>query len=157
MEDDTSVATVLQARLESFGYAVCAVAKTGPTAISSAKAHRPDLILMDIMLEGEMNGIEAAAQIVARQDVPIVFLSCLSDREVMDRAIRTGPFAYIVKPYDNAELRFTVEITLIKHRAARERDNLIARLEQALQEIKRLSGLLPICAGECAFFMAKKF
>ena len=102
---------------------------------------------MDIMLEGDMNGIEASEKIMAQQDVPIVFLSCLSDKDVMDRAIRTKPFGYIIKPYDNAELRSTIEITLIKHRAARERDALIERLEKALQEIKTLRGLLPICAS----------
>ena len=59
----------------------------------------------------------------------------------------TQPFAYIVKPYNKEELRFTIENTLIKYRAAKERDRLIARLETALQEVKRLSGLLPICAG----------
>ena len=147
VEDDTNVAIVLKARLESFGHEVCDTAKTGTQAIYSAKTHQPDLILMDIMLEGDMNGIEAAEQIVQQQDVPVVFLSCLSDQAVLDRAIKTKPFGYIVKPYDNAELRSLIEITLIKHKAAKERERLIAQLENALQEIKRLSGLLPICAG----------
>ena len=147
VEDDENVSIVLQARLESFGHSVCAIATNGPAAIRLAREHNPDLILMDIMLEGDMNGIEASEKILAHQDLPIIFLSCLSDREVMDRAICTKPFGYIVKPYDNAELRSTIEITLIKHRAARERDALIDRLEKALQEIKTLRGLLPICAS----------
>lgn len=147
VEDDPNVATVLQARLESFGHDVCAVADTGPKAIAKAMEHRPDLILMDILLEGDMNGIEAADRIITRLDAPIIFLSCLSDGDVMDRAIKTRPFGYIVKPYDNAELRFTIENTIIRHRAARERESLIYQLEKALKEIKRLSGLLPICAS----------
>jgi CheY-like chemotaxis protein len=147
VEDDTNVATVLSARLQHFGYHVCDVAKTGPMAISHVHTHHPDLIIMDILLEGDMNGIEAAEEISQHQDVPIIFLSCLSDQAVLDRAIKTRPFAYLVKPYDNAELRFTIEITLIKHRAAKEREALISRLEKALLEIKQLSGLLPICAG----------
>ena len=147
VEDDLNVATVLQARLESFGHYVCAVADTGPLAITKAMEHRPDLILMDILLAGDMNGIEAADHISNRLDVPIVFLSCLSDGDVLDRAMRTKPFGYIIKPYDNAELRFTIENTIIRHRAAKERETLIAQLEKALQDIKRLSGLLPICAS----------
>jgi CheY-like chemotaxis protein len=147
VEDDTNVATVLSARLEYFGYSVCGIASSGPKAINLAANHNPDLILMDILLEGEMNGVEAAEQISTLSDTPIVFLSCLSDQSILDRAMRSKPYAYLVKPYDNAELRFTIEISLIKHRAAKERESLIARLESALQEIKQLSGLLPICSA----------
>jgi CheY-like chemotaxis protein len=147
VEDDENVATVLQARLESFGHSVCSIAKSGPMAIRYAQEQCPDLVIMDIMLEGDMNGIEAAEQILSRQDIAIVFLSCLSDQEVIDRAMHTKPFGYIVKPYDNVELRSTIEITMIKHNAAKEREELIKRLENALQEIKRLSGFLPICAS----------
>lgn len=147
VEDDPHVATVLEARLESFGYQVCDIASTGSKAIAGALQHHPDLIIMDILLEGDMNGIEAAEQIIHQLDVPIIFLSCLNDPEVLDRAIGTKPFGYIIKPYDNAELRSSIEIALIKHRAAKEREKLIAELEKALLEVKRLSGLLPICAG----------
>lgn len=147
VEDDSNVATVLEARLESFGYKVCDIANTGSKAIAGALQHRPDLIIMDILLEGDMNGIEAAEQIVRQMDVPIIFLSCLNDQEVLDRAIGTKPFGYIIKPYDNAELRSSIEIALIKHQTAKEREKLIAELEKVLLEVKRLSGLLPICAG----------
>lgn len=147
VEDDPNVATVLEARLESFGHTVCDIANTGSKAIATALRHHPDLILMDILLEGDMNGIEAAEQIRHQVDVPIIFLSCLNDQEVLDRAIDTQPFGYIIKPYDTAELRSTIEITLIKHQAAKEREKLIADLEKALLEVKKLSGLLPICAG----------
>ncbi len=147
VEDDTNVATVLEARLESFGHKVCGIAKTGPKAIATAIAQRPDLVLMDILLEGDMNGIEAAEQINGQMDVPIIFLSCLSDQSILDRAIQTKPFGYVIKPYNNMELRSTIEITLLKHQAAKERDDLISKLEKALLEVKRLSGLLPICAS----------
>ena len=79
--------------------------------------------------------------------MPLIFLTCLDDPVVMDRAIRTNPFGYLVKPYDNAALRSSIEIALVRNRASRERDRLIAQLENALQEVKRLSGLLPICAS----------
>jgi CheY-like chemotaxis protein len=147
VEDDDNVAAVLKARLKSFGYDVCDIASTGLRAIESALQHRPDLILMDILLEGDMNGIEAADKIAEHSDVPVIFLTCLNDPAVLERAINTNPYGYIVKPYDNAELKSSIEITLLKHRAWRERENLIEKLEQALIEVKRLSGLLPICAS----------
>jgi CheY-like chemotaxis protein len=147
VEDDANVAVVLEARLCSFGYRVCDTARSGAAAIRSALRHNPDLILMDIMLDGDMNGIEAAEKIGARIDVPVIFLTCLNNAAVMDRAIRANPFGYIVKPYDTQALRSSIEIALIKHRAAMERERLIEKLEAALLTVKRLSGLLPICAA----------
>ena len=147
VEDDPHVATVLEARLQSFGYTVCNIARSGPSAVRSTVEHKPDLVLMDILLEGDMNGIEAAELIHNQVDVPIIFVTCLSDQSMLDKAIRANAYGYILKPYDNAELRFTIEIALIKHQAAKEREKLIADLEKALLEVKRLSGLLPICAS----------
>jgi CheY-like chemotaxis protein len=147
VEDDINVAAVLEARLESFGYQVCEIARSGLKAIEAQDRHQPDLILMDILLEGDMNGIEAAEQISAKSDVPIIFITCLNDPSVLDKAIRTHPYGYLVKPYDNAELRSCIEIALVKHKAAKEREELIAQLEDALQQVRKLSGLLPICAS----------
>ncbi len=147
VEDDPHVATVLEARLQSFGYTVCNIARSGPSAVRSTVECKPDLVLMDILLEGDMNGIEAAELIHNQVDVPIIFVTCLSDQSMLDKAIRANAYGYILKPYDNAELRFTIEIALIKHQAAKEREKLIADLEKALLEVKRLSGLLPICAS----------
>jgi len=147
VEDDKNVAAVLEARLESFGYDVCDIAATGLKAIESALTLNPDIILMDILLEGDMNGIEAADKITNTSDVPIIFLTCLNDPDVLARAIDTNPYGYLVKPYDNAALKSAIEITLIKHNADKEKERLIAKLEDALLQVKRLSGLLPICAS----------
>lgn len=147
VEDDKNVAAVLEARLESFGYDVCDIAASGQRAIDSAFRLDPDIILMDILLEGEMNGIEAAGRIREQSDVPIIFLTCLNDPDVLARAIDTNPYGYLVKPYDNAALKSSIEITLIKHQADKEKEELIAQLEDALLQVKRLSGLLPICAS----------
>jgi CheY-like chemotaxis protein len=147
VEDDINVAAVMEARLESFGYNVCDIARTGLKAIEGQARHRPDLVLMDILLEGDMNGIEAAEQISAKSDVPIIFITCLNDPSVLDKAIQTHPYGYLVKPYDNAELRSCIEIALVKHQAAKEREELIAKLEDALLQVRKLSGLLPICAS----------
>jgi DNA-binding response OmpR family regulator len=146
VEDDRNVAAVLEARLESFGYRVCAVAETGAQAIDLNREHDPNLVLMDILLKGDMNGIETAEKILSQYDVPIIYLSCLGTDEIMDRAAQTNPYGYIIKPYNNAELRLSIEIALVKHTAAKEREKLIEALEASLEEIKQLSGLLPICA-----------
>lgn len=118
VEDVPNVAAVLKARLESFGYDVCAVAQTGSLAIASAFENRPDLILMDILLEGDMNGIEAAEHIGAKLDVPIIFLSCLNDPELLHRALKIRPYGFILKPYDHAELHFNIENALARHKSA---------------------------------------
>ena len=147
VEDDPNVSTVLTARLESLGFRVCGTAETGYEAINGVHRHHPDLVTMDILLKGEMNGIEAAGRIAERSDVPVIYMTCLADRQIFDRAIRTNPYGYIVKPYEINELRSAIEIALVKHAAAKERESLIAKLKDALQEVKTLSGLLPICAA----------
>lgn len=147
VEDDTSVATVLEARLKTFGYHVCDKVKTGAGAIGSALRTNPDVILMDILLEGELNGIEAAEIINEKMNVPIIYVTCLSGNSILEKAIQTNPYGYIVKPYDNAALRSTIEIAVIKYQAAKEREKLIAELETAVLKVKQLSGLLPICAS----------
>jgi two-component system, response regulator PdtaR len=131
VEDVANVATVLKARLESYDYDVCDVASTGLRAVASALEFRPDLILMDILLEGDMNGIEAAEQIIKRIDVPIIYLSCVNDRAILERAIHTNPYGFILKPYDNTELHFAIENALIKHRTLQDRENRISELERS--------------------------
>jgi DNA-binding response OmpR family regulator len=131
VEDVANVATVLKARLETFGYEICDVVNTGQKAIDGTIRCKPDLVLMDIMLDGDMTGIEAATEIQKKVSVPIIYLSCLSDDQVMDRAIETNPYGYIVKPYDSAELRFSIENALRKHQQELSREALIADLEKS--------------------------
>lgn len=147
VEDDPNVSTVLTARLENLNYQVCGTAETGLEAISAVYRYHPDLVTMDILLKGEMNGIEAAAKIADGSDVPVIFMTCLSDQRIFERAIKTHPYGYIIKPYDINELRSAIEIAVVKHKADKERETLIAHLQKALQEVKTLSGLLPICAS----------
>lgn len=130
VEDVANVATVLKTRLESFNYEICDIANTGRKAIDCALHHKPDLILMDIMLEGDMNGIEAAEIISKKLDVPIIYLSCLSDQKVFDRAIETNPYGYILKPYDSSELRFSIENAIRIHCLDKKHEARIAELEK---------------------------
>lgn len=138
VEDDLHVATVLETRLNSFGYDVCSIARSGPVAVRNALEQQPDLVLMDILLEGDMNGIEAAESISDQMDVPIIFITCLNDQRLFDRAVRANAYGYIVKPYNHVELRHTIQIALIKHGAAKERDNLIEELNRNINERKQM-------------------
>jgi len=133
VEDVPNVSTVMKARLESYNYNVCAVARTGASAVSMASTHKPDLILMDILLEGDMNGIEAARQINAQMRVPIIFLSCLNDQEILDHAIDVNAYGYILKPYDNVELRFNIENALKKHQKDTDQRARLQELEARSQ------------------------
>lgn len=142
VEDDRNVAAVLKGRLQTYGYQVCDVIHTGPAAVKSALEHRPDIVLMDILLDSEMNGLEAAELIHSQIDVPIVFITCLRDQHILDRALKTCAYGYILKPYENAELRYTLEIALIKHRSAKQREELIHKLEHTLSERQKDQGAL---------------
>jgi CheY-like chemotaxis protein len=130
VEDVVTVATVLEARLESFGYSVCAIAQSGAQAVERALECKPDLILMDILLAGDMNGIEAAERITSKMDVPVIFLSCVNDRQVIEQALRINSYGFILKPYDSVELNFSIQNALSKHQQDRESKARIAELEK---------------------------
>ncbi|MEJ2032466.1 MAG: response regulator [Deltaproteobacteria bacterium] len=147
VEGDADAATVLGARLERFGYLLCDIVCTGREAIASTLQHQPDLILMDIQLGEGMNGIETAARIKEKFDIPIIFLDYPVIRGALEPIVKTNSYGYLVKPYDYVELRLNIEMALFKHRAAREREKLDAKLEKALKEVRKLSSLLPICAS----------
>ncbi|MBM4284291.1 MAG: response regulator [Deltaproteobacteria bacterium] len=145
VEDEIIIARELQIILESMGYDVCAVETSGEEAVSRVEEIQPDLILMDINLIGEIDGIEAATQIQEKLDIPVVYLTAFGDQALLDRAKVTMPYGYILKPYDDRELRIIIEISLYKHQAEKDRKFLNKLLLQALSRVKTLSGLLPIC------------
>ncbi len=116
VEDNVNVAQVLKFRLEYMGYDVCDIAPSGSKAIDSVVRIPPDLILMDINLDDEMDGIETATQIGRIMDTPVIYLTCMRDPRVMERALKTNPSGYLVKPYDKTELQTTIEIALKKSR-----------------------------------------
>ena len=115
VEDEFIVALDIRTRLEDLGYDVPAVASSGEEAVAKANELRPDLILMDIMLRGQMDGIEASREIRRRLNIPCVFLTAHADNATLQRAKETGPFGYIIKPFEQKELRSSIEIALFKH------------------------------------------
>ncbi|MCE9600325.1 MAG: response regulator [Spirochaetia bacterium] len=119
VEDESIVALNLQNRLKSLGYGVAGVAASGEDAVKRCGEVQPDLVLMDIMLQGEMDGIGAAERIRKNYDVPVVYLTAYADDVTLDRAKMTEPFGYILKPFEVKEIRTTVEIALYKHKMER--------------------------------------
>ncbi len=99
VEDSNFMALDLKNRLAELGYNISLITDTGKAAIREAKKRRPDLILMDIVLKGSMDGIEAARCIHEHLDIPIVYLTGLQDEKLFQRAKITEPFGYILKPF----------------------------------------------------------
>jgi AmiR/NasT family two-component response regulator len=146
VEDEGIVAADLEDRLNRMGYHVGGKAASGGGAIEEAAKIRPDLVLMDIILQGPLDGVETAEQITNRYEIPVVFLTAHADDSTTKRAELTGPFGYVVKPFDDRELRMTVEIALYRAAAEKQLRALNAELTKSLAEIKTLCGLLRMCA-----------
>ena len=115
VEDEKIIAIDLQRRLERFGYSVVGMAGEGEAAVSLALELSPDIILMDIMLAGKMDGIEAAKAIKAAKDIPFIFLTAYTDEKTLERAKEVEPYGYILKPFKERELYTTIDIALYKH------------------------------------------
>lgn len=116
VEDEGIVAADIKQLLLNLGYDVVGVVSTGEQAIEKIEENPINLILMDISLEGEMDGIEAAKRIQRRLDVPIIYLTAHSDKKTLERAKVTDPFGYIVKPFDKPTLHTSIEMAIYKHR-----------------------------------------
>ena len=146
VEDEGIVAMDIKNRLMRLGYDVPSIALAGEEAVEKAAKICPDLVLMDIMLKGEMDGIEAARQIHERLDIPIVYLTAFSDEDTLQRAKITGPFGYIIKPFEDRELHVALDIALYKHKMERilresegelrkSRDDLEIRVQERTAEL----------------------
>lgn len=120
VEDQNIVAMDLQNCLKTLKYDVSGIAFSGAGAIKKAQETSPDLILMDITLKGDMDGISAAAEIKKRFNIPIIYLTSYADQATIQRAKETEPFGYILKPFEEKELNRMIEIALHKHKVERE-------------------------------------
>lgn len=114
VEDEVILAMDIKSRLETAGYKVCATATSGREALEKAETYSPGLILMDIQIRGDLDGIETARRILDRMDVPIVFLTAFSDDDTIQRAKDCEPYGYILKPFEERELLISVEMALYK-------------------------------------------
>jgi len=132
VEDEPIVAEDIANRLERMGYEVVDVVESGEAAIATAATTTPDLALMDIVLEGEMDGIQAAEHLRKNYGIPIVYLTANADETTLQRAKATIPFGYILKPFKEKELKVTIEIAISRHQADLE-------VQHALQKVQALS------------------
>ena len=116
VEDESIIAKNIEHELKSMGYEVPAIAASGEEAIRKAEETLPDLVLMDMVLRGEMDGVETTEHIQERLDIPVVYLTAYADDHTLQRAKTTEPYGYLVKPYEERELRTTIEVALYKHK-----------------------------------------
>jgi PAS domain S-box-containing protein len=116
VEDEGVVALSIKAALTKMGYTVVGIAVSGNEAIAIATEKKPDVILMDIHIKGDIDGIQTTEKLNAVMDVPVIFLTAYADDETVSRAIRTGSHSYLVKPYNPRELYSNIEFAIYKHR-----------------------------------------
>ncbi len=127
VEDESIVAFNLQQRLTQLGYEVPHVAVSGRQSLDLVSQSRPDLVLMDIHIEGEMDGIEVAARLNENHPVPVIYLTAYSEDSTLERARKTRPYGYLIKPFSERELHATIQMALERH-----------AVEEALAENRRL-------------------
>ena len=131
VEDEWVVADQLCRNLEDLGYKVCSMASAGDEAIRKVEADSPDLILMDIVLKGEMDGIEAANRINSQFNIPMIYMTAYTNQEYIQRAKQTKPFSYLVKPFNQKELHANIEMALHRHLADKEIKDHMERLRRS--------------------------
>ena len=129
VEDERIVAADLEEKLSAMGYDVCAIAYSGEHAVSMVEREHPDLVLMDIKLEGSIDGIEAANLIKKRFNVPVIYLTAFSDEQTLQRAKVAEPFGNLVKPIQLRELRSNIEMALFKAEMGKKLQNAHQMLE----------------------------
>jgi YesN/AraC family two-component response regulator len=104
VEDEAVIVRILEIRLTQMGFQIVGTASSGEEAVSMAEEHRPDVVLMDIVLDGEMDGIEAAGIIQSRFSIPSIYTTAYSEQSMINRAAKTKPLAYMIKPLNIKDL-----------------------------------------------------
>ena len=137
VEDERIVAEDIRENLERLGYEVPQAVASGEEAMRRAEEVRPDLVMMDIHLRGEMDGITAAGEINGRLAVPIIFLTAFADDSTLCRAKEAQPFGYLLKPFREKELHATIEVAFYKHGMEMQLRELQGKLQEKVEELER--------------------
>ncbi len=116
VEDEVIIAKDIQYSLENLGYSASSLVATGEEAIIKAGEDCPDLVLMDIVLLGDIDGVEAAQKIRSQFDIPVIYMTAYADDEILERAKITEPFGYMIKPFEERELHSNIQMALYKHK-----------------------------------------
>lgn len=135
VEDESLIAMDLQGRLMRLGYDVSAIVDNGPEAIEHLRAAKCDFILMDIHIQGQMDGVETAAEIRKFAETPLIFLTAHADDATLQRAGLTEPFGYVLKPFDERELQATIQMAMYRFRAESRLRNMERWLATTLRSI----------------------
>ncbi|MDX2217364.1 MAG: ATP-binding protein [Oculatellaceae cyanobacterium bins.114] len=141
VEDEAIVAEDIASCLEKMGYLIVDIVASGKAAIAAAMKHCPDLVLMDIVLQGEMDGIETSQSICSKLNIPVVYLTANADDGTLNKAKETGPFGYIIKPFKDRELRAAIEIALSRYQTEIETQKALAAAEALRQKAEEISEL----------------
>jgi signal transduction histidine kinase len=135
VEDEPISAADLAEQLQRLGYEVAGPVASGEKALALAEELQPDLVLMDIHLQGEIDGVEAATELSQRHDIPVIFLTAFDDAATLERAKQAEPYGYLLKPFEMRNVRTTLEMAAHKHQAIVERRRAEARLAEANREL----------------------
>ena len=145
VEDEEIVAFDMESTLKGLNYDVLGIVASGEEAIATAATTQPDLVLMDIMLKGRIDGIEAAREIRSLFHIPVIYLTAYADADTFERAKATEPFGYLIKPFEEKELQTTIEIALARHQSE---ERMRQRLEQEQENNEQKSQFISIASHE---------
>lgn len=137
VEDESIVARDIGNMLLGLGYDVVSIVSTAKESVLTARTARPDIVLMDILLQGERTGVEAAGQIYKQFNIPVVYLTAYADEITLQRAKKTEPFGYLLKPFEERELQTTIEIALYKFKMEmkmRNRERLLSTILKSIDD-----------------------
>ena len=120
VEDEGITSFELKTKLENWGYSVVGVISTGEDVLKMVPHLEPDLITMDITIRGELDGIEVVEILQKTREIPIIYITAHSSDQLMNRALKTSPYAFLIKPFVDNELKFAIELALKKHSMKKE-------------------------------------
>ncbi len=143
VEDDGIIAMDLESRMKQLGYGVTGVAGYGERAIEKVKENTPDVVLMDIILKGEMDGIEAAEEIRTQYDIPVIFITGYADKDRLKRAKLAYPFGFILKPFSDKDLEVTIEMALYVAKVDSKRKQAEETLQESENQLRMITDNIP--------------